>query len=156
MSAQLHLYRASLSEGKREFIESIEQAADSTPAKDKGLALHTGAIEKLRAKGYSYRDIAAWFNERGFKVNHVDAWRAHRNSMEIDELIDTAEADSEWKEYVKKERTETGVVYTQIDPEAEAKLAAESSSETPNPPVVAGATTNPKTPGRRAKAKRTK
>jgi hypothetical protein len=76
--------------------------------------------------------------------------------MEVDELLNTVEADSEWKEYVTEERTETGVRYTEIDEQVEAKLLAETSQEAQQPPVAETPTIPPKVPGRRPKAKRAK
>jgi hypothetical protein len=100
--ANNELYREHLSEADQLFIERIESEADKTPAKDSGMALHVGAVVKLRAKGYSYRDIAAWFGERGVKANHVDVWRAHKNSLTLESRLEIAERDDDWREFVTK------------------------------------------------------
>jgi hypothetical protein len=127
----IELYRQHLSEGERTQIEWVLNEADETPAKEKGLALHVEAIGKLRAKGYPYRDIAAWFNDRGFKVNHVDVWRAHRSALEIRECIDKADHDPEWSEFIKTKQDGDTTRYEEIDSQVEAALTAESPSGLP-------------------------
>jgi len=99
---QVELYQHLLPESDQELVARIERAAEQTPARDKGLAIHVKAIEMLRAKGYSYRDIAVWFADQGIKVNHVDVWRAHRNALEADDFFDLAHQDEEWKDYLRK------------------------------------------------------
>ena len=111
------LYRDKLSDEDVRLIEQIEAEADKTPARDKGLALHVGAIEKLRAKGYSYRDIAAWFCERNIKATHVDVWRAHKNSLPIIDRADLAEHDEDWGEYVKTKREGNVTNFEEVDHE---------------------------------------
>lgn len=96
------LYQNKLSEEDHHLVQQIEAEADSTPARDKGLAIHVGAIEKLRAKGYSYREIAVWFGERKFKVSHVDVWRAHKNGLTREDLFGLADHDEEWESYINK------------------------------------------------------
>jgi hypothetical protein len=77
--------------------------------------------------------------------------------MAIDEVFNTVEGDSEWKEYVTEERIEKGLRYTQIDEQVEAKLLAETSQEAQQPPVAETPTTSSKkAPDRRPKAKRAK
>jgi hypothetical protein len=114
-------YWDKLPESDQALVETIAREAEKAPAKDKGLAIHLGAIEMLRAKGYSYRDIADWFNERGLKVNHVDVWRAHKNALEKTELFELAEGDEEWGEYLTKtvETTKGGTCTTYKDKELE-------------------------------------
>jgi len=115
------LYRDKLPESDQALVEMIAREAEKAPAKDKGLAIHLGAIEMLRAKGYSYRDIADWFNERGLKVNHVDVWRAHKNALENKELFELADEDEEWSEYLTKtvETTKGGTCTTYKDKKLE-------------------------------------
>src|SRR6185436_3058629 len=111
----IELYGRKLPEVEQAFVERIERDAESTPAKDKGLAIHQRAIEMLRGKGYSYRDIADWFNERGLKVNHVDVWRAHKNGLENMELFDLAEHDEQWREYVRQQKSGNATSYQEVE-----------------------------------------
>jgi len=113
----IDIYRNKLSEEDVRFIEQIEADADNTPARDKGLAVHVGAIEKLRAKGYSYRDIAAWFGGRNIKVTHVDVWRAHKNNVPTEELFGLADNDEEWREYISKKTQGNVTKYEDAIPE---------------------------------------
>jgi hypothetical protein len=116
MSA-INLYRKNLPDSLVAEIEHIQQEAAKTPAKDKELALHFEAIEMLRAKGFSYRDLAEWFKERGYKVNHVDVWRAHKNGMNKDQLFSVLEHDEEWQEFVRKKQEGNNTCYEDITPE---------------------------------------
>lgn len=120
----IDIYRRKLSEEDVRFIEQIEADADNTPARDKGLAIHIGAIEKLRAKGYSYRDIAAWFSERNIKVTHVEVWRAHKNAVSGEEYLGLADNDEEWQEYVRKKREGNVTKYEDAIPETETPATA--------------------------------
>jgi len=130
--SNIELYRSKLSEQEYNRVQEIEFEAESTPARDKGLAIHVGAIEKLRAKGYSYRDIATWFNERGFKVSHVDVWRAHKNSLEAPELFGLADNDEEWQEYMRKKQEGNVTKYEDVIPEK--VETAPKTEETPVKP----------------------
>src|ERR1017187_5236522 len=111
----IDLYHENLSEGDQLFVERIEAEAEKTPPKDSGLAVHVRAILKLRAKGYSYRDIAEWFRERGIKANHVDVWRAHKNSLPLEERVEMAEHDDTWQEFVTKKKQGQTVEYAEKD-----------------------------------------
>jgi hypothetical protein len=140
----VELYRDKLSEQDAALALRIEAEADNTPARDKGLAIHFGAIEKLRAKGYSYRNIAEWFGERGFKVSHVDVWRAHKNGMDHVEFFAAADNDEEWQEYVKTKREGNVTKYEEVIPEAAA------------PPQVAEKTPKKSSKAAKQTAKRTR
>lgn len=129
----IDIYRNKLSEDDARFIEQIEAEADSTPARDKGLAIHVGAIEKLRGKGYTYRDIAAWFSERNIKVTHVDVWRAHKNGVEPREVFDLADHDEEWQEYMRTKREGNVTKYEDVNPEA-VEPAATTDKASPKSP----------------------
>jgi hypothetical protein len=126
------LYRDKLTESDRVAIDAIQEAAEGAPAKDKGLAIHLRSIEMLRAKGYSYRDIAIWFGEHGIKVNHVDVWRAHKNGLETQELFELAEHDEEWHEYLKKSVAGSSTTYE------ERNLDEKKATGTQAPPAKVG------------------
>jgi hypothetical protein len=111
--SNIKLYSENLAEGDQLIVEKIAAEAEKTPPKDSGLAIHVGAIVKLRAKGYSYRDIAAWFTERGIKANHVDVWRAHKNSLAIEERVELAEHDDDWREFVTKKQAGGKTTFTE-------------------------------------------
>ena len=111
----IELYSEHLAEGDQLIVEKIAAEAEKTPPKDSGLAIHVGAIVKLRAKGYSYRDLAAWFTERDIKANHVDVWRAHKNSLAIEERAELAEHDDDWREFVTKKQAGGKTTFTEKD-----------------------------------------
>lgn len=55
-------------------VESILEAAKAMPPKDL-LEGHKETVDTLRAKGYSWREIAAFLNLRGVDVDHSKLYR---------------------------------------------------------------------------------
>jgi hypothetical protein len=45
------------------------------------LSAYVDSIRMLRGKGFSYRDIADWFSERGVDVDHNAVYRVYTNSL---------------------------------------------------------------------------
>jgi hypothetical protein len=57
--------------------EDLLQAALAAPEKgENDLRELLGSISALRAKNYSWREISAWFAERGIEVDHARLYRA--------------------------------------------------------------------------------
>lgn len=58
-------------------LDELLQAAISAPEKEEhDLQELLGPISALRAKNYSWRDISAWFAEKGIHVDHARLFRA--------------------------------------------------------------------------------
>jgi hypothetical protein len=136
---QIDLYGDCLPEPDAALVARIHQEAIETPAREKGLAIHVRSIETLRAKGYTYRDIAGWFTERGIKVNHVDVWRAHKNDMDSHKFFATVDEDDEWKDYIDKKRDGETTHYGEVEFDAEGNKIeknASGSAQVPRPPEL--------------------
>lgn len=127
-----NLYWKNLPEADRAFAEQLQQEAEAALPADKGLSIHLTTIETLRAKGYTYREIAKWLNERGIKVNHVDVWRAHKNGMDTEELFEALEHDGEWSEFVEKKADGSSIRYQEkTEKRKHAKRTAKSKDQAP-------------------------
>lgn len=135
--SNIDIYQNDLSEADQAFALQLQREAEAAPPADKGLAIHFATIQTLRAKGYSYRDLAEWLNKRGLKVNHVDVWRAHRNGMRKEELFAALEHDEEWTEFVDKKVEGNRTSYTEKESKRSAKqprkVAKGRSSESLKP-----------------------
>jgi hypothetical protein len=61
------------------------------------LSAYVDSIRVLRDKGFSYRDIAHWFSERGVNVDHNAVYRVYTNSLSDYDahLEDLREAEEE-------------------------------------------------------------
>lgn len=60
-------------------IDRIINDADAAEPKEPLVAV-AGVISTLRDKGYSWRDIASFLNERGVKTDHTRVYRFHKKS----------------------------------------------------------------------------
>ena len=47
----------------------------------RALSAYADSIGMLRDKGFSYREIADWFSERGIDVDHNAVYRVYTNSL---------------------------------------------------------------------------
>jgi hypothetical protein len=47
----------------------------------RNLSAYSDTIGMLREKGFSYREIAEWFSERGVSVDHNAVYRTYTNSL---------------------------------------------------------------------------
>jgi hypothetical protein len=55
--------------------------AEKEPSR-RGLEEYSDVIRVLKEdKGFSYREIAAWLQQRGLKVDHNAVWRAYSKTM---------------------------------------------------------------------------
>jgi hypothetical protein len=59
------------------------------------LAAYADSIGLLRSKGFSYRDIADWFSERGVDVDHNAVYRVYTNSLSDRDAHLEAERENE-------------------------------------------------------------
>ncbi len=58
-----------------EFVNALNNSVDECPMAGRSkLDPIAAAIEKLRQKGYSFRKIAVFLIERGFKIAHTTIW----------------------------------------------------------------------------------
>lgn len=57
--------------------QQLRAEAEKEPARH-GLEGYSDVIQLLKdEKGFSFREIAAWLQERGMKVDHNGVWRAY-------------------------------------------------------------------------------
>jgi hypothetical protein len=57
--------------------QQLRAEAEKEPSR-RGLDEYTDTIRVLKEeKGFSYREIAAWFQQRGLNVDHNAVWRTH-------------------------------------------------------------------------------
>jgi hypothetical protein len=61
----------------------------------RGMSAYVDSIRLLREKGFSYREIADWFSERGVDVNHNTVYRVFMKSLSGVEAHLEAERDEE-------------------------------------------------------------
>lgn len=64
----------------------------------RNLSAYSATIGMLRTKGFSYREIAEWFSERGVSVDHNTVYRTYTNSLPGD-LAQREEQDTALEEY---------------------------------------------------------
>ncbi len=57
-------------------LQEAEQEPDY-----RSLAVYARSIGVLRKKGFSYREIAEWFSDRGVDVDHNAVYRVYTNSL---------------------------------------------------------------------------
>ena len=61
--------------------QQLHAQAEKEPSR-RGLDEYTDTIQVLKEdKGFSYREIAAWFQQRGLNVNHNAVWRAYSKTL---------------------------------------------------------------------------
>jgi hypothetical protein len=61
--------------------QQLRAEAEKEPS-HKGLDHYFEAIRVLKEdKGFSYREIAAWLQQRGLNVDHNAVWRAYSKTM---------------------------------------------------------------------------
>lgn len=64
--------------------QQLRAQAEKEPSR-RGLDEYTDTIQVLKEdKGFSYREIAAWFQQRGLNVDHNAVWRAYSKSLSKD------------------------------------------------------------------------
>ncbi|HEX7518331.1 MAG TPA: hypothetical protein VF345_13710 [Chthoniobacterales bacterium] len=60
--------------------EQLYREAEGEP-NYRNLSSYSDTIGMLREKGFSYREIAEWFSERGVSVDHNAVYRTYTNSL---------------------------------------------------------------------------
>ena len=61
--------------------QQLHAQAEKEPSR-RGLDEYTDTIQVLKEdKDFSYREIAAWFQQRGLNVNHNAVWRAYSKTL---------------------------------------------------------------------------
>ena len=61
--------------------QHLHAEAEKEPSR-RGLEEYTDTIRLLKEdKGFSYREIAAWFQQRGLNVDHNAVWRAYSKTL---------------------------------------------------------------------------
>ncbi len=61
----------------------------------RSLASYCPVIDKLRSKGFSYREIAEWLTERGVEADHNAVYRVYINSLSDQEAAIVDKEDEE-------------------------------------------------------------
>ena len=61
----------------------------------RSLASYCPVIDKLRRKGFSYREIAEWLTERGVEADHNAVYRVYMNSLSDHEAAMVDKEDEE-------------------------------------------------------------
>jgi hypothetical protein len=61
----------------------------------RNLASYCPVIDKLRSKGFSYREIAEWLTERGVEADHNAVYRVYINSLSDHEAAIVDKEDEE-------------------------------------------------------------
>ena len=69
------------------------------------LSHYTSVIGTLREKGFSYRNIAEWFSQRGVDVDHNAVYRVYTNSLsDYDAHLESQREDQEALEEAERNR----------------------------------------------------
>jgi hypothetical protein len=78
------------------------------------------AVNELREKGFTYREIASWLKQFGFDVDHNTVWRVHTKWMSDLDAHYEAEADDEveWKEAEAEAHSQGGIAVSVLPPAA--------------------------------------
>lgn len=64
--------------------QQLRAEAEKEPRR-RGLEDYTETIQLLKEeKGFSFREIAAWFQQRGVNIDHNAAWRAYSKTTSSD------------------------------------------------------------------------
>ena len=83
--------------------ELLREAEEEPNYRD--LSHYTSVIGTLRKKGFSYRDIAEWFSERGVDVDHNAVYRVYTNSLsEYDAYLESGREAREAQEEAERNR----------------------------------------------------
>jgi len=78
--------------------ERLFQQAEQEPD-IRGLSAYVDSIRVLREKGFSYREIADWFSERGVDVNHNTVYRVYMKSLtDLDAHLEAEREEEESRE----------------------------------------------------------
>jgi hypothetical protein len=83
--------------------ELLREAEEEPNYRD--LSHYASVIGTLRKKGFSYRDIAEWFSERGVDVDHNAVYRVYTNSLsDYDAHLESEREDREAQEEAERNR----------------------------------------------------
>ncbi len=81
--------------------ELLREAEEEPNYRD--LSHYASVIGTLREKGFSYRDIAEWFSQRGVDVDHNAVYRVYTNSLsDYDAHLESEREDQEAQEEAER------------------------------------------------------
>ena len=74
--------------------EILEREAEAEPNR-RFLRDYFGVIRTLREKGFSFREVAEWLNERGVVADHNAVYRVFTNNMRPEDAEDEDRREQE-------------------------------------------------------------
>lgn len=84
--------------------EALQREAEEEP-NYRNFSQYASVIGTLREKGFSYRDIADWFSERGIGVDHNAVYRVYTNSLsDHDAHLESQREDEEAQDEADRNR----------------------------------------------------
>jgi hypothetical protein len=77
--------------------QQLRAEAEKEPSR-RGLEDYSGAIRVLKEdKGFSFREIAAWLQQRGLNTDHNAVWRAYSKTNPSGQLGETNELSEQYE-----------------------------------------------------------